>query len=101
MDAAVLSSVHRQSGAAATVRVGLQPGPFPAATGSPQTREPLVSNHVAGEIDQDRSEDRPSCLVRDDSAGGGGDSLSILSGDPAADRTVETTTSLAGPRMTR
>ena len=61
----------------------------------------LVSDDAAGETGQDRGEDRAACPLRDVSDGGGGDPPSIVSGNPATDRTVETTNRVAGFRMTR
>ena len=58
MDAAVLSRLCGQSGAAATVRAGLQPGQLPAAGGAAASGASLDTDDVAGEIDQDRGEGR-------------------------------------------
>ena len=88
-----------QNRGTSAVCAGLQSGQFPATTGSPEKREPLVSDHIAGEIDQDRSEDCQSRSVRQVSVGGSGGSPSTGSGNTAADRTVETTTRLADIRM--
>ena len=69
MDETLLLPFRRQLGPAATVRPGVQPGQFPQTTGVATGRSSLVVDDVAGEADQDRSEDRPSCPVRDVSNG--------------------------------
>ena len=68
----VLSPLHRQSGAAATVRVGLQSGQYSAAAGSAEACAALVTDDTARETGQDRGEDRASRTTRDVSDGGGG-----------------------------
>ena len=68
----VLSRLCGQSGAAATVRVGLQLGQLPAAGGAaPGGASPDVDD-VAGGIDQDRGEGRASFPAGDLPNGGSG-----------------------------
>ena len=56
MDPPVLSRLCGQSGAAATVRAGLQPGELSAAGGAAASGASLDTDDAAGEIDQDRGE---------------------------------------------
>jgi len=85
VDATVLSPLHCQSGAAATVRVGLQPGQFPATTGSAAACPALVADDAPRKADQDRGEDRASRALCDVSDGGSSDSPRAVPGDPATD----------------
>ena len=82
MDATVLSRLCGQSGAAATVRAGLQPEQFPASDGAAPSGASLDVDDVAGETDQDRSEGRapfPADRLPD---GGGGGSARVVPGHP-------------------
>ena len=56
MDAAVVSGLCGQPGAAATVRSGLQSGQLSAAGSAAPVRAALDVDDAAGEVDQDRSE---------------------------------------------
>jgi hypothetical protein len=56
MDPPALSRLCGQPGAAATVRVGLQPGQLPAAGSVAPGGASLDFDDAAGEIDQDRGE---------------------------------------------
>ena len=100
MDATLLLPFRRQSGAAAAVRPGVQPWQFPQATGAAAECEALVTDHVAGEADQDRGEDCPSRSVRDVSDGGSGDSSQAVPSDSAANRTAENEKSVTRAGMT-
>src|SRR5271168_5252838 len=71
MDAAELPRLCRQSGQAATVRPGVQPGKLPAAIGVARWREALVDDHSKGETHQDRGEGGASRPVGGLSDGGG------------------------------
>src|SRR5262245_42383861 len=56
VDEAVVPAVQGQRGAVATVRLGLQPGQLPAATGAAQADPGLDADDVAREVDQDRGQ---------------------------------------------
>ena len=58
VDEAVVPAVQGQRDAAAVVRPGLQPGQLPSATGAAQADHRLDADDAAGEVDQDRGQDR-------------------------------------------
>ena len=73
MDPPFLSRLCGQPGAAAPVRISLQPGQLPAAGDIAQSSSTLGVDNVAGEIDQDRGEGRapfPAGGVSDGGSGG-------------------------------
>ena len=89
MDAAVLSRLCGQPGAAATVRAGLQPGQLPAAGGIAPGDASLDVDDVAGETDQDRGE---GCApFREDRLpdGGGGGAARVVPGHSGRDWAAE------------
>ncbi len=58
VDATFLLSLRCQSGVAATVRAGVQPGQLSTAAGLAADRSALVADDTTREVDQDRGEDR-------------------------------------------
>ena len=89
MDAAVLSRLCGQPGAAATVRAGLQPGQLPAAGGAAQSGASLDIDDAAGETDQDRGEGRAPFPEDRLSDGGGGGAARVVPDDFGTDWTAE------------
>ncbi len=72
MDPAFRSRLCGQTGAAATVRAGLQPGQLSAASGAAPSGAALDVNDAAGEADQDRGEGRAPLTAGGFSDGRGG-----------------------------
>ncbi len=69
VDAAVVPELQRQTGAASTIRPGVQPRKLPTPVGVAEVGEALVADHAAQDADQDRSKGRPAFQVRDFSDG--------------------------------
>jgi hypothetical protein len=94
MDAPVLSRLCGQSGAAATVRAGLQSGQLPTSGGVAAIGASLDTDDVAGETDQDRGESgapfSEDCLPD----GRGGGSQRVVPGYTGKDWAAEIARSL-------
>ena len=87
-DRSIKLAFHGQSGAASTVRVGVQPGQLPASVGAACERTALDADHVAGQADQDRREGGASRTVCDIPTDRGGSAAEDLCGDIGADTTI-------------
>src|SRR5271154_3415895 len=88
MDPVVLSRLCGQSGAAATVRAGLQPGQFSATGGSAKNGASLDTDDLARETDQDWGEGGapfPEDRLPD---GGSGGAARVVPGDSGRDWAV-------------
>ena len=96
VDAVVLSRLCGQSGAVATVRLGVQPGQFPASGGITPRRLPLDADDVAGETDQDWGEGRAPCSASNLPDGGGGDPARVVPGHSGKDSPVAFARTAAG-----
>src|SRR5271155_1028239 len=88
MDKAVLSRFCGQSGAAAPVRAGLQPGQLPAAGGAAPIGASLDIDDVAGETDQDRGKGGAPFPENRLPDGGGGGAARVVPGDSGRDWAV-------------
>jgi hypothetical protein len=98
LDPAVLPPLRRELGASATARPGLQPRQLPAHPDLAGGGQQLVDDHLAGQADQDRREDRPARAL-DHIPDGRGDGLArVVSGDPRRHRDAA---SVAGGTMLR
>src|SRR5664279_4502172 len=89
MDKAVLSRLCGQSGAAATIRAGLQSGQLSAAGGAAPSGASLDIDDVAGEADQDWCE---SCAPFPEDRlpdGGSGSAARVVPDDFGTDWTAE------------
>src|SRR5271163_3231192 len=91
MDKAVLSRFCGQSGTAAPVRAGLQPGQLPAAGGAAPIGASLDIDDAAGEIDQDRGEGGSPFPEDHLPDGGSGGAERVVPDDFGTDWTAEIT----------
>jgi len=89
MNPTVLSQLCRQPGAAAIVRVGVQPGQLPAASCVAPSGASLDVDDVSGESDQDRGEGRAPCPAGGLPDGGGGGPAGTVPGDSGRDSAAE------------
>ena len=96
MDPTVLSRLCGQPGAAATVRVGVQPGQLPAASRVAPSSASLDVDDVAGETDQDRGEGRAPCPAGGLPDGGGGGPAGAVPGHAGRDSAAEIAHTSAG-----
>src|SRR5271170_2083037 len=90
MDKAVLSRFCGQSGAAATVRAGLQSGQLSAAVGAAPVGASLDVDDAAGETDQDWCEGRAPFPEDRFSDGGSGGAARVVPDHFGTDWAAET-----------
>ena len=88
VDEAFLPHVQGQPGPLAALRVGLQPGQFPASVGVAETGTTLVADDAERKADQDRSQGDAALEVRDLPTSRGGRDAELIRSDSRPHRAV-------------